>query len=271
MRLFDLTRTPTKTTIDLPPSQNTIPESLTLRLEAAYLAEELNIDEGIANWIMALGLSSIIAGGMGAAVDYLKSKAPDQITKSLNQPAKTTKDYLVANLKLKPLEKTLLVAAANAGLDGPELKQFMAQCAHETANWSTLEEFGTDRYFLKNYDIKHNPRKARVLGNLKPGDGLRYKGRGYIQLTGKDNYARASKALYGDDRLVRTPELVADPKVAAETSIWFWKHRVQPKVTDFTDTSAATKPINPGLKGLSDRETKYSKYANAVTQPSQGT
>jgi len=61
------------------------------------------------------------------------------------------------------------------------------------------------------------------MGNNEPGDGFKYRGRGFIQLTGKSNYSAASKAIYGDDRLVKNPDLVNDPAVAAEVSAWYMK------------------------------------------------
>jgi hypothetical protein len=64
---------------------------------------------------------------------------------------------------------------------------------------------------------------GKSMGNTEPGDGWKYRGRGFIQLTGKNNYAAASKAIYGDDRLVKNPDLVNDPAVAAEVSAWFMK------------------------------------------------
>jgi predicted chitinase len=64
---------------------------------------------------------------------------------------------------------------------------------------------------------------GRQMGNSEPGDGWKYRGRGFIQLTGKNNYAAASKAIYGDDRLVKNPDLVNDPQVAAEVSAWYMK------------------------------------------------
>jgi predicted chitinase len=64
---------------------------------------------------------------------------------------------------------------------------------------------------------------GQQMGNTEPGDGWKYRGRGFIQLTGKSNYAQASKAIYGDDRLVQNPDLVNDPAVAAEVSAWYMK------------------------------------------------
>lgn len=64
---------------------------------------------------------------------------------------------------------------------------------------------------------------GKQMGNTEPGDGFKYRGRGFIQLTGKNNYAAASKAIYGDDRLVKNPDLVNDPNVAAQVSAWYMK------------------------------------------------
>lgn len=62
---------------------------------------------------------------------------------------------------------------------------------------------------------------GRSMGNTDPGDGYKYRGRGFLQLTGKRNYAAASKAIYGDNRLVTNPDLVNQTDVAAQTSAYF--------------------------------------------------
>lgn len=62
---------------------------------------------------------------------------------------------------------------------------------------------------------------GRRMGNTQPGDGFLYRGRGFIQLTGKNNYAAASRDIYGDDRLVKNPDLLLDPAVAAESTAWY--------------------------------------------------
>jgi putative chitinase len=64
---------------------------------------------------------------------------------------------------------------------------------------------------------------GQQMGNLEPGDGFKFRGRGFIQLTGKNNYSAASKDIYGDDRLVKDPDLVNQPAVAAEVTAWYMK------------------------------------------------
>jgi len=156
------------------------------------------------------------------------------------------------------LETTLRNFAIKAGIKGKELAQFLAQCAHETANYSSLIEFGDG----KDYDPKVNPSKAKTLGNTMPGDGERFKGRGFIQLTGRWNYTQAGQAL--GIPLDQKPQLLERPDVAAKASVWFWKNRVQPNVKNFTDTRTVTGFINPGLAGLQKRHGIFQNYLKTM-------
>ena len=119
----------------------------------------------------------------------------------------------------------------------------------------------------RRYDKKHAPKKAEILGNRQVGDGARYKGRGYIQLTGRHNYLKAGKAL--GLPLAEKPELVEHPEVAAKVALWFWQHHVQPRVSDFSNVKASTKMINPGLKGLKDRQRKFEYYVDLAAGASK--
>jgi len=64
---------------------------------------------------------------------------------------------------------------------------------------------------------------GRGMGNTDPGDGYKFRGRGFIQLTGKNNYTNASKDLFKDDRLAQNPDLVLDPTIAALVTAWYMK------------------------------------------------
>jgi len=64
---------------------------------------------------------------------------------------------------------------------------------------------------------------GRKMGNTEAGEGYKYRGRGFIQMTGKTNYSNASQALFGDDRLVKNPDLLNDPEIAAKASAWYMK------------------------------------------------
>ena len=213
-----------------------------------FIVEE-QLDEGLGNWLasaVAAGLLSLAPGAQA-----LTQKQIDQTAQTLaTAPAQTLKKVAIAS-----------------GITGNELAQFLAQCAHETANFTTMKEHGGSLDFKK-YDPKYAPKKAKALGNVQVGDGARYHGRGYIQLTGRDNYKRAGQAL--GLPLEQRPELVEKPEVAAKVAVWFWKSRVQPKVTNYHDTRQVTKPINPGLRGLADRQAKVNAIKQgALARPGQ--
>lgn len=90
----------------------------------------------------------------------------------------------------------------------------------------------------------------------------KYKGRGYIQLTGKYNYKKAGDALGLD--LVNKPELVEKPEIAAKVAVWYWQNRVQDRVDDFKNVKDVTKGINPGLKHLDQRQDKFKTFQVAM-------
>lgn len=203
----------------------------------------------------AATVSALAMGGGDAVKNQFYSSAPNsEVTQQssgseVQRPPKPVPE--------NELSKILKSTAKKAGIQGTELSQFMAQCAHESANFSSMKEFGGKRDFAK-YDPKTNPKKAKSLGNTKAGDGARYHGRGFIQLTGRENYRKAGEAL--GLPLEKHPELVERPDIAAKVAVWYWQSRVQPKVTDYSDTHEVTKPINSGLKGLEDRHDKFRFY-----------
>jgi predicted chitinase len=217
--------------------------------------------EGWKDWVAGAGVAAMAAGGGGAAYDAYKAKQtakePTAIVAKA-EPEKIAKDAVPKkSVTGSPHEKFLTSAAVAAGIKGEELAQFLAQTAHESHNFKSMVEYGGSLDFRK-YDPKYAPKKAKVLGNKKVGDGARYKGRGYIQLTGRYNYKKAGEAL--GLPLEAKPELVEKPEVAAKVAVWFWQNRVQPRVDDFSNTRAATKPINSGLKGLEDRKEKFQDF-----------
>jgi putative chitinase len=91
----------------------------------------------------------------------------------------------------------------------------LATAHHETGRtMQPIHEFGGPEYLRKNYDVTGNkPDRARRMGNTRPGDGVRYAGRGYVQLTWKMNYERMGKKLGVD--LVGSPDLAMRPDLAA--------------------------------------------------------
>ena len=188
--------------------------------------------------------------------DYPDAPQELQVPKKKQDPI----TQFIQNLDPNPLREILLEYAIDAGLKGLELAQFMAQTHHETGAFSKLIEMGTMQQISRRYDIRHNPELAKALGNTHPGDGWKYRGRGFIQLTGKANYKSASQSLFGDDRLVTNPDLAGEPVVAAHVALWYWGWRVQPRVKNFDNTAEVTKPINPNLRGLAQRRQLFNFY-----------
>ena len=103
------------------------------------------------------------------------------------------------------------------------------------------------------------------LGNVSPGDGPRYKGRGYIQLTGRHNYALAGQAI-GQD-LVNNPGLAAEPGVMAQTAIWFWNAHRCPWLADVLDVKEITHRINGGENELKERLEYTDMALKALKEP----
>ena len=186
-------------------------------------------------------------------------KKIDTLTKQTNAPSKIPTNGLSLNSEA---EHTLQKIAIQSGIKGIELAQFMAQTRHETADFAHMKEIGGSLDFKK-YDPKFAPRKAKILGNTKAGDGAKFKGRGFIQITGRDNYRMAGNAI--GIPLEDHPELASQPAVAAKIAVWYWQTRVKPFVNNFDDTAAVTKKINPGMRGLDDRASFFQDYKKIIS------
>lgn len=134
---------------------------------------------------------------------------------------------------------------------------FIAQIGHESGQLRYVRELGGDTYLAK-YDTG---RLAQRLGNTPEadGDGQKYRGRGLIQVTGRANYQACSEALFGDSRLLNTPELLEQPVYAAMSAGWYWQRAGLNSLADKGDFLAITKKINGGTNGLADREELYER------------
>lgn len=255
---------------------------------------EARTDEKWQDWVMGAGIGAAALGIGSAAYDTYKANQPkkeptpiiqqqqDKIKKAPTATAApVAKGIPKRTVTNSPLEPKLVKAAARAGIVGIELAQFLAQTAHESHDFKGMVEYGNSRYF-KQYepvykkdkktkkfilDPKTNKPKnfnptAERLGNIYPGDGELFKGRGFFNLTGRYNYALVGNAI--GVPLEQYPELAEEPDVAIKIAIWFWQNRVAPKVANFHDTAAATKPINPGLKHLERRIQKFEEFKKAM-------
>ena len=165
-------------------------------------------------------------------------------------------------------------------IDTPlKLAHFLSQCGHESGGFKLVQEnlnYGAKglmtifkKYFPEGTKAALYERKPEKIANLvyggrmgngpeASGDGFKFRGRGFIQLTGKDNYKSFSAAI-GED-CVANPDLVAN-KYPLASAAWFFT-RCLPKCTDASDAAvtAVTKCVNGGTIGLPDRVKHFKEY-----------
>lgn len=132
---------------------------------------------------------------------------------------------------------------------------FIAQIGHESGQLRNVREIWGPTSAQSGYEGRKD------LGNTKPGDGSKYRGRGLIQVTGRANYAACGEALGLD--LIAQPELLEMPQHAAMSAAWFWKQNGLNDLADRDQFNSITRRINGGLNGLQDRLEIWSR-ARAV-------
>jgi putative chitinase len=198
-----------------------------------------------------------------------------------------TKEHLAAlitgNTKVDAWYAALCEILPKYGVDTPRrVAHFISQCAHESNNFRSLEEnlnyskeslekvfpryFGTGKRDATAY--ARNPEKianyvymdefrTAKMGNVNPGDGWRFRGRGLKQLTGRDNYTRFGKSV--GMTAEQAAEYVATEKGAIESAAWFWDTNKLNTIADTDDVVLMTRRINGGNIGLEDRQQRYNR------------
>lgn len=188
-----------------------------------------------------------------------------------------------------PWVEPIARAAIRAKLDNRErLAMFIAQIGHESASLSRLEEsFNytpqglratwpsrfTEELAQEVGRTKEKPADQKRIAQIAYGgrmgnaaapslDGWTYRGRGAIQITGRDNYARVGAALNLD--LLRRPDLLLDPINGASAAAFYWMSNGLNKLADAKDVQGVTRVINGGLHGIADRVTRYNRAAQAL-------
>jgi putative chitinase len=162
------------------------------------------------------------------------------------------------------------------------LCHFLAQCGHESGNFKAVNEnlnYGAKgllalfkKYFPTEAKAKEYERKPEKIANLiyggrmgngpeTSGEGYKFRGRGYIQLTGKDNYSAFDKVVA--ENILETPDLVAT-KYPLLSAAWFWNSRKLNELADKGATDAEvtsiTKKVNGGTIGLEDRIKHFKEF-----------
>lgn len=164
---------------------------------------------------------------------------------------------------------------------------FISQCAHESMDFNAMSEnlnyreetlnkvfpryFGPGKRNAAEY--ARNPEKianyvymdefrTSKLGNVHPGDGWRFRGRGLKQLTGRDNYTRFAKDY--DLTAEEAAVWVETKEGALASALWFWNTNKLNPIADTGNVAALTKKINGGDIGLADRQARYAKAMAAL-------
>jgi putative chitinase len=167
---------------------------------------------------------------------------------------------------------------------------FISQCAHESRDFTAMEENlnyskeALERVFPRYFgagkrnaaEYARNPEKianyvymdvnrsaAGALGNVQPGDGWRFRGRGLKQLTGRNNYARFAQAY--DMTAEQASDWIETKEGALASALWFWTTNKLNPIADTGEVAVLTKRINGGDIGLADRQSRYSVAMQALT------
>jgi predicted chitinase len=156
-----------------------------------------------------------------------------------------------------------LVGAVMAGLAAAQcntvnrVAMFLAQCGHESDGFATTEEYATGSAYEGNTQ----------LGNTQPGDGVRFKGRSWIQITGRHNYQAFSQWAYDtgitadNAYFINNPAALAELKYAGVGAAWYWTI-ARPDINALSDAgnvNTVTLRINGGTNGLADRQARYNQ------------
>lgn len=171
----------------------------------------------------------------------------------------------------QPLSQQLPAAQITTRL---RVAAFISQCAHESSEFRVLQEnlnysaLALQRVWPRHFPTAQlaqqyarqpqriaNRAYANRMGNgaEHTGDGWRFRGRGLIQLTGRNNYAACSSALFGSDQLLQEPDLLLQPQWAVASACWFWQRNALNRWADAADITALTRAINGGTNGLDHR------------------
>lgn len=183
-----------------------------------------------------------------------------------------TLEQLLATMpRLKRERAEAMLPHLNAAMQEAEITTplrvaaFLAQLGHESLDLTRWVEMDHRKAVAGcRYCKDVGPHAAgaqyewrKDLGNTEAGDGVRYKGRGCLQLTGRANYAAAGKAL--GLPLEQNPERAVDLDVGFRVAAWYWTTHGLNELADRGESAAISRKVNGGYNGLGDRTARYLK------------
>ena len=205
----------------------------------------------------------VIPNNTGFKLDKLKGHIPDAVIAQI--PDTAARFGITNNLRLA---------------------HFLSQCGHESGGWKAVREnlnysakglMGIFKKYFPNASLanayERKPEKianrvyASRMGNgpEASGDGYKFRGRGYIQLTGKENYTRFDATV--PENIIADPDLVATKYPLASAAFFFNSNKlwaICDKGADSATVTAVTKRVNGGTIGLSDRQKHFNEYYNLL-------
>lgn len=145
---------------------------------------------------------------------------------------------------------------ANAfGINTPlRVIHYLAQVFHESGALRYTEEIASGKAYEGRKD----------LGNIYKGDGVKFKGRGYIQVTGRKNYQAYAKSGYCVGDLMKHPEWLSKSPGNQKASMWFWKTNGLNELADKDDIRAITRKVNGGYNGFESRSFYYRRFKKEI-------
>ena len=150
---------------------------------------------------------------------------------------------------LDPLNETLQRFEINTPV---RIQMFLAQIGHESGELRYVLELASGQSYEGRKD----------LGNTQIGDGVKYKGRGLLQITGRNNYVLCGMCL--DLPLLENPELLEQHPYSSLSSGWFWSTNNLNSFCDANDFERLTKKINGGLNGYANRLLLYQRAKKVI-------
>ena len=242
----------------------------------------------VKEWQTANGLTADGIVGDGTWSKMFPTTQPVQVVKE-DVVIPTSSEFKLQNLKGHVPDAVITQipdTAKKFNITNPlRLAHFLAQCGHESGGFKSVSEnlnYSADglkkifgKYFPGNLNESYakQPEKiaSRVYGSRmgngdeSTGEGFKFRGRGYIQLTGKQNYTNFAKFI-GEDT-VSNPDLVATKYPLASAAFFFDSNKlwsICDKGSDVATVTAVTKRVNGGTIGLPDRIKHFNEYYNLL-------
>ncbi len=207
-----------------------ITENAIKTFATAFKLSTTNLDKDLAKeLIQAKEVPGLPADNTNSSI-ITPALIADILQCPIEQPEKYLHGVLAALKEEKIFNRPTLIAA-------------IATIGVETQGFQPIEEYGDDAYFTENYEGRDD------LGNTQPGDGARYHGRGFVQITGRANYLDYGQQIGIGSQLEDNPDLALDPIISAKVLARYFADRNIPESAAAGDWQQVRIAVNGGLNG----------------------